>query len=437
MGFLGSIFGKKKEAEVRSTWPADRVKLEMSAVLGWMDSEFGHDMDSERKRFGSISKDLLGMTRDFQKSIYSIRGKGFEQGDRTYAAVNMIKDTWAKKALMSLSSYYRDINEEAASSGSMGFRDFRDMFHSTVKLMNEFSMVPKQRVVLSRYFEKESSRMTGMLRSMGDKLKEMRSLVDGKSKLKIYGEIEKKLNDFEELRKEIPSLDEKLNGMKEDLEKKKNELSRAREDLDSLEKSPKWKEMDRLKRKLERCEKKSEEVENGIIGRLGDFKRLMKLYSHDCRQLGKAEKKLAEDISHSPLKAYLSNDASAVHNLFKQLLLNVKTGMFAVPEKDRSKAGRIKDIVDTGWLATIRSEYDEAREECTEYRQKIGKIKVTVETKEAERSAEKTKTDAKYLGQQVAALEEKINFKKSEMKTKKKEIADYIHKELGFEVELI
>lgn len=438
MGFLGSIFGKKKkESGTQVSQKQKKASLELSAVLGWLDSQFGKDMETEGKRFAELSKELLEMTRDFQKNIYNIRSRGFEEGDRTYAAVNMIKDMWTKKALMSLTSYYKEINEEAVSSGKMNFSDFRNLFHSTMKLMNEMNMVPKQRIVLQRYFEKESGKMTDLLRSMGERIEDIRLMMDEKSKLKISSTVERMIGELDNLGSEIPSLEERLDELDERLEEKKKELSDAEGILDSVEKSPEWEELGDLNKELEKCFKKKDDIESRMMGKLGEFKRIMKLFAHDSKSLQKSEKRLAESLSHSPLKTYLSTDVSLVQGLFKKLLMCIDAGDFNLSEKDKGKLHNIKETVDSGWFAIAKSEYDDINEKCASYKERTMKIKVNIQKKDAERTAEKTKSDMRYTRREKEDLEEKLKVRKDEMKSKKKEISDHIMNELGTEVELL
>ncbi len=438
MGFLGSIFGKNKKRKVAEvSQKPKKATLELSAVPAWLDSQFSDDMDSEGKRFAELSKELLELVRDFQKNIYNIRSRNFEEGDRTYAAVNMIKDTWTKKALMSLTTYYKEINDEAVSSGKMNFSDFRSIFRSTMRLMNEMNMIPKQRIVLQRYFEQESRKMTDILRSIGEKTEDMRLMIDERSKLKISGTVEKMIAEVETLAGEIPSLEEKRGELEERMKDKKDELSDAESKLDSVGKSPDWKKLDDLNKELEKCVSKKEDIENSMVGKIGDFKRIMKLFAHDSKNLQKSEKKLAESISHSPLKTYLSTDVSLIQGIFKKLLMSIETEDFSLSRKDSGKLDSIKEIVDSGWFAIAMSDYDDVNDRCSGLKEKIGRIKVSIQKKEAERSAEKTKADMSYIRREKDGIETKINEKKHKMASKKKEISDYIMSEIGIEVELL
>jgi hypothetical protein len=163
----------------------------------------------------------------------------------------------------------------------------------------------------------------------------------------------------------------------------------------------------------------------------------MKLFAHDSKSLQKSERKLAENLSHSPLKAYISNDVSVVQNLFKNLVLSVETGGYNLPGKEQGKLEKIKEIVDSGWLGVVRSEYDEAKDRCAECKQNIGRIKVNLQKGEAQRASEKARVEMKRMNQERDELGSKIKERTSGLDTKKKEISDYILREFGAEVSLL
>jgi hypothetical protein len=437
MGFLGSIFGKKKvESASRPAQKMLSAELQVSELPAWLQSKFGQDMEKEGRRFAELSKGLLESVDDFQKNIHSIRNKGFEEGDRTYAAINMIKDMWSKRALMSISSYQREINSGAITSGTMKFSDFKNLFHSTMKLLNETNMIPKQKIVLQRYFEKESRRMADILKSMGEKIEEMRLATDERSSLKALDGVEKMMGDMSTMEGEIPSFEARLNELEKDKERKEKEMTDADSALKYVEKSPEWDNLRDLNDGLEKSEKAIEEVESKVMGKLGDFKRVMKLFAHDSQSLQKTERKLAESLSHSPMKAYISNDVSQIQDIFKKLVLSVETGAYAIPGKESGKIGDIKEIVDSGWLGVVRAEHDEAKENAADYKEKIGKIKVNLQKGEAQRAAEKARVETKNISIEKADLEGKIKERRGSLDSKKKEISDYVKKEFGAEVRL-
>jgi len=439
MGFLSSIFGKKQKKHNVNVPVAERheeVSLKLPALPGWLDSQFSKDMQADRERFAGMVQDIISLVKELQHSIYTMRNIGFEEGDRTYAAVNMIKNTWTKKVLMSISSFHRHVNEKAIVAGKIEFPQFNDMLHATVNLINETSMVPKQKLVLSKYFEKENARIADILRSIAENAEEMRAAVSESSVLKAADTVRVMMQKLDEISAEIPSLSNRLEELDERMNNAKKDLSDAESSINALEKSPEWKDMEGLADELKSCAKKKDAIEKSMMVKLGDFKRIMKLFAHDAKRLQKHEINLAEAFSHSPMKAYLSGDASSVQSLFKRLVTCTEAGDFTVSKKDMEKVRRIKKIVDSGWLAIARAQYDDVNERCVAVRRRLGQIKVGVRKREAEREAERLKAELQQIRREKSHLEERINDAEQRVKEKRDSISGYIMREFGRKVKL-
>lgn len=436
--FLGSVFKKKRVGEEAREVPVkgEKEKLGTSDVLEWLNSQLARDMLSERETFSSISQNLTELLKDLRKNVESVRKKGFESGDRTYAAINMIKDTWAKKAMMSLSAFGREAPIEKVSPERIDFPVFRDLFHSAVRLMDEISMIPKQKMVLKRYFEKESRRMSEILKSTGLAMDEMKARIDAAGTLKSMDKIKRTLSRFAESEKEAHTLRAAIDGTDSDIRDKEKELDALEKRIEIIEKKPEWKELDELGRRAGNRLETRERIESDIAGKLGSMKRVFKIYAHDALELTSEEKKLLLDLSHSPLKTFLSRDAEPVGNLLEKLGQDIENGTFRLSKKDLGKTDELKDALQSDWLSKIKSQHAEAAAEAGEAKKRMDEINVAVEKRGSERMLEKSRVELDMLRRDKSEREKKLAEKRHALEEMKKEISDSIRKELGREVEL-
>ena len=425
MGFLDALFGKKKETGKTEPVVSEKVSLRSADVMKWALSEFEGELAEERKHFSGLALDIIETTKDFQKLIYSIRSKTFEAGDRTYAAINMIKDTWAKRALISLNSYYRDIDTEILKTGNVTFGDADNVLKGTLRLMNETNMLPKQKIVLKRYFEGESKRMAEILKELDERISLLKEALESGSMLKAVHELKKRMDAIEKESDEAARIRENISSMKKNLSDREKELRAVEAEIKALEGSPEWEELEKLGKEEERLEKKMESIENEMIGRLGDIKRVLKLFTHQPG-LSKSESRLAGEISRSPMKAILGSEMSALCSLLSKMAAGISDGSFRLSEKDKSKAKNAKELVDSGWIKKTREELEMTGKMLESVRERKMKIKVTAKKNEAERMAEKARIEAAGIRKDISRAEEELGDVTAGIDDMKKEAAGYI-----------
>ena len=432
MGLFGSIFGGRKKNEVPVKTASSVIEMKVSDTVNWISSEYGKFIEDDKKKFSSLSTDISENIRKLQKIVSDIEKGSFEGDDKTYAAINMIKDTWAKKASVNISNYERDV--ASMIMDDIDFTSFRNQFHRTLKLMEDTGMIPKQRIVMGKFFQKESSRLADIFSAIGVKLDEMREIINGKSTLKNLSNVEGIIKKMSDIDNETAELNVRRDAISIDLEKMKLKEKNAKKKLHEVTKSEDWKKMEDIEREQDKWKNALNDTENRIIGKLGDVKRVVKIFSHDCENATKSDRKVAEKFSESPMKAFLEGDPGEIQAVFKEILLKWTSGQFNVSEKDSSKMKNLKDIVDSKWLAVKRAEYDNAKDMISDCKNRLDKIAVHDDKRDAERTAERAKKEIEDLQKDMGSLESKINEKEKEIALKKSEIVDYIKMEMNREV---
>ena len=434
--FLGSVLGRKKPEQPAPAKPQTK-EIRAGDALSWLESQVSGGLEAERKRFSSISGDLLRLLKDLQRITESIRKRGFEEGDRTYAAINMIKDTWAKKAAMGLSSYWREGWEDKTAQGKVDFPAFREHYHGTVRLMNEITMIPKQKIVLQRYFEDESRQMAAVLKSIGAAMEQMKSSIEAAGAMKSTDKIKAMLDNFAKLEKEEKALKSGVSEKSSGIISKKRDIEALEKKLKMIDEKAEWKEMVELDRKMKDSLERKDDIENEIAERLGSMKRVFKLFAHEARDLKKDEKRILEDMSHSPVKTFLSEDPQSIENILGKMKADIENGSFRLSDKDSGKTHRLDEMLEKGWAPGIRTEHERTLADSDDAKRKRDEIKVVVEKRETERMLEKAEVEAGMLRRDRSELEKRLEERERITKEKKEEISDTIKKDFGKEVRII
>ena len=435
--FGGLFRGREPSGKDKAEQPRLEAKrLGPSAALEWVVSQVARDIEAERQRLSSVSERVLRQLGALEKCVDGIRKKGFEEGDRTYAAINMIKDTWAKKALLSFASYWKEVDEDKLSPKAMDFPTFLAFQRSTVRLMGDITMIPRQKMVLARWFEKESREMGEVAKLLGPAMDEMRSSIEAQGRLKSIDRLKAQLDDLAFLEKEVSITQESLDKRGKDIEAKAAEAKEFEAKLKRIEGRKEWSELKELDSRLKDAEERKEKLEAAIDERLGSMKRVFKLFAHDGKDLRKDERLLLEALSHSPVKTFLANDAQALEAALKKLDSELGSGAFRLSGKDEGKTGRLAGMLKSGWIGETKEAHAKALSGIEDARAGKEGIKVSAEKGEAERMMQKARLESEIFAKDRSELERKLSDKKSRVNERKKDISEFIRKDFGIEAEI-
>lgn len=436
--FLSRLSRKEKIQVEKVVRPQskEKVELETGELLEWINKEMIKEIEKERKKFTQVSVELIELVVQLQKVVENIKKKSFEAGDRTYAAVNMIKDTWVKKAMISFSLFRKEYREDNIGETNINYPVFRNLYHSTVRLMNETSMVPRQRLVLSRYFEKESNKMSEVLQSIGGIMGNMKEAVSGASALKSISRVDELLTGFNTISSQVIEMEKRKDNTNDEIARKESEITQQSENVESIENRPEWRKLKELVSLVENSVKEKEEIELAVSEKLGELKRIFKVYAHDSHALDKAEKRLLDDMAHSPMKAYTTNEAGPIENVLRKLNDDIRENRFKPSEKDAGKTKNLGEILDTGLLIKSKEMLIELKQKIIDAESKKENIKIIAEKNESRRMLDKVNAELDILKREKNDLEKEVKKKRGELILKKKEISELVKKELGSEIEL-
>ena len=435
-GGFGTFFSRGKQGSGVAA-KAGGSSISAGEAAAWMEERFSTAMREERARFSSMASGLIGSLKELERSVKRIHGGSFESGDRTYAAVNMIKETWAKKALMGFASYWKEVDERTLSAAAMDFPAFSALLKSTSRLMSDVWMIPRQKMVLDRYFEKESRGMAEMLKAAAASMGEMRTAADAPGKLKQADQLRSMAAAIEGLSAEEKALGGRLAALDRDIALKQKGMDGIRSSLDSIQMRKEWAEMKAADDSIREAEGKREALEREIDERLGGMKRVFKMFAHDSARLGGGERQLAESLAHSPLKAFMSAGPEKVEGLLGKLAAELESGGFRLSGKDAGKAGRARELLSSGWASAAWKGHELAVAEADALRKRREEFKISLEKGEAERSLEKAQLELGLMLKEKESLGSRLSAGRGRTREMKRQMEDLIAGSLGEKVEIL
>jgi hypothetical protein len=271
MGFLG--FLKKKEAQPAEE-PAKEEAARIDGLDSWFRQRFGDRLDSAGKKGQGMLSEIAGRLDSLKGVSRTLEKAQFESGDKTYAAVNMIKDDYAKK-----------LKRASACACGRPSGDYASLkeFHSSASaaVSDLFSIGPRQSILLSRYFSSDMKGVVDEIKGIKDMLGSMGEFLSGEGRLLwLSSEIRSLLDAREESSKRIEELRKRL----EDSDRKAVELSGKialkEEELKAFLGSDEWKGYLSLKEGISSGESRLAAMEEEVSSALSVAKRPLKKFRH-------------------------------------------------------------------------------------------------------------------------------------------------------------
>lgn len=360
-----------------------KPKEERPAVVDTKPIEVG--IDSLERKINEHVSDTLSREQEDARNLYEkikkdfrlikvitkdLERKKFEGHDRTYSAVNMIKNNYVNRTFGLLGGI--PIVEE------MNQGELENFLAKTTKVIEGMKKVPpKQAVMVSKYFKKEASEIVKIIKRIEDSLEEMRNLLaDGKtiplvskisSKVGILKGLERKLKDFEQ--------QEKI--LKEKIKKARKEKDGKEEEMEKLLKSERYKKLVDFKEIIKEMKQEKEKLENEVREEFSLVKRPLKKYEHvlrNDRSIPREKRILFEKMIHSPVKAILSDGGE---NVSKEMAFHVeealKKGLIKLKESELKKFEEFSNGVKLGRISNLKKKYDEVKRKLKESEKYKGK----------------------------------------------------------------
>ncbi len=272
MGFLSFLKKKEKPAEEPAAPREEDVRIE--ELAGWFSQAFKEKLDSAKSDVKGMFRSIASNLESMEKASKGLEKAEFETGDKTYAAVNMIKNDYVKKLKRAFLCASREPESDYASLIS---------FHSKVSVaINELLAIgPRQAILLSRYFSSEMKTVVKKIKETKETLDKMESFLKGEGAIiKVNDELAAMLAERKDAIKKLDEIKMQLKESEGRLSELSGETSAADAKLKEFEVGGEWKRYASLKESIRLAEEEASGVEESVRSALSVTKRPLKKFRH-------------------------------------------------------------------------------------------------------------------------------------------------------------
>jgi len=427
MGFL-SRFRGKHERKHETELPPTEVKL--AELSGWLEQELSEKAQEAGKKSRELQSRVANTFQQVGVSAKKLIKAEFESKDKTYAAVNSVKNTFASRVL-SLSGKCPepgDSYSDAAGFQKRAGEILRELANST----------PRQGLVMLNYFKKESSPVMGGMKNIGALLEDLRKFLDyeGKSLFlleeggRLSQEISQKLESSRKLEKRSVEIQQETRGSKKALSESEGVLEKILND-------PAWKALESAGKERESLEASARDIKFRMGEELSSAKRPLKKYLHlKSGELSKEDRLFLESFVKSPLKA--AGNPSGTERL-KPFLLSLRDLEAGLKDKELRKLEDLTTRLESGEIAKSLQDCARLLADAESNFRKLegGSSALSEKRKQAEVAIEETKKSIAGLEKELQETRERAKALKEEASKQKEELERLMHENLNRKVNIL
>ncbi len=419
MGFF-DLFKKKEEAPPEEK---ETQNIDINEVSGWLNSILDNRLSQAKSQAINIHTEIINRFSEIKKSADALASATFEKDDKTYAAANMVKDSFVKK----INSI---VNNIPTIQGELNYMALKDSYSHIVDVLKDLkSASPKQKILLSNYFSRESNTVIGNIKEAEKQLDAFKKFLD--SDAKVLGFVEDanlKIKEESNLLKQLKSLEDKENILSANRNELENRKSREASELENIFKSEEWAELNTLNEEIEIVKSRALDIKSRIEESLSAINRPLKKFEHLVNagyQIPREQEDALKRFIYTPFKAImldsgeseLKNVLNALNNITKEKRISLK------PKEQERTLELIRKLgSETPWL---KDSYKKLVKKESDKKRKVKEIHPDIINKKKE-----LEDSIKQSMQELIILESEIK----NVKTEKERIKEMVfNKKEGLE----
>jgi chromosome segregation ATPase len=358
MPFFG-FFGKKKKE------PPEMQAFEVSLadLPEWFDKAMGEEIKNKRQESEGIYSRILERFSDIRQSLDKLDRARMSGGERVHIAANMIKESFVRKnynQLNSLASFYQQ-NYRPDYEYFMAFQE-RGM--KAIKELKEST--PKQAILLSRYFKRESGELVDSIKQAEELLQHFREFLGaGSGAMGTKGRVREMARSCKGLREEMERLDSRASGLREEAARSRERRAELERNFLELLKSSEWSEFNRLSNEIVKVRDRLADAELRISTELSSLRRPLKKLEHSLVKAGKTtpmQRNTLQDFIRNPLKAIMSEKGEKeLHKTLKSLRRQMDIKKLELKDKEQLRVDGLMERLERG-MPELKSEYMELKD---------------------------------------------------------------------------
>ena len=420
MGFFDFLRGKDELPQ-----PEDAGRVELVKVKELVEKSVSGELRRERKKAEDLYAKIREGIREIKKLNARLAEKKFEENEKIYTPVNMVKDNYVRKTSSMLNSVPLIEN--------FTYSEITDFCSGMSKILNEVQNIPpKQAVLLSRYFKNETSRIIKILKEISEAGKDMRSLLD-KSRLRLENEINSRIDRILGLKRKLTDLEKEEKLLLEKTESKKREIEERERELKTFLSGEEHSRLEKLQNEIKKLREEKDELEREIRDSLSGIKRPLKKLDHSLKnEKDKEKRSILSKVTHSPFKTLFLEQGDSM--LLEAL---AKLREFDLKDSERERVEELSKKIELGYISKLRDRYKWLESEIAEKEEEMRSSDFQERVKGMEREIENLKHQISELKKERKRVEEIRDDVTKEISKEKTDLESLLLREINKKLDII
>ena len=411
-------FFKRKEEP-----PADdRVhEVSLAELPSWFDGMMGEEIRKKKHEAEGIYGRLLESISEVRRSLERLDSARMSGTERVHIAANMIKESFVRKnyaQLNSMTSFY----EHNYRPDYDYFTEFQERSMGAIKELK--SSTPKQAILLSRYFKRESEQLVESIKKAEELSTGMKEfLSSGSGMLGTREKLKAAASSIAGLQDEMERLGSRASQLEKDTELVRERKSALEAKFLKLLKSRDWNDMNMLGKEVVVVREKLNDTRSRIETRMSSARRPFKKLEYalsDSGKLSPIQRNTLRDFVRDPLKALMQDKGEKnIEKCLRSIKELLDKGEMKLDDKE--KAG-IEEMV-----KLMEKEIPELKFKYMELNGLVEHMDRQIEGMSAlSSSKERMENEIKRLGEEIVML----GNEHSSAKSRKSEMAAELEREV-------
>ncbi len=412
MGIFG-LFKKKVSEEQKQ----EKVELRIENLVDWITKSNAQKINSVLSELNVLWNEISRQISIFQSSVSVLEKAKFEPNDRMYAPINMIKDSFTKKA--------KTLNKMPKSIGK-DFSSIKSAYTDAVKTLSNLKDTDtKQAYVISIYFKKEADDAIKALKNIDNLLSTFDKKLNSEGQvLELVESVTNKTKRFFELEKQLKEAQKTKGEAENETVKKEKDIEKLNQELEKINSDKGWEELNKTNKELNDLKTNSGKIKHSFREELSSINRPLKKVSHASETRFQID-----DIDIENTEAVYST-ANMIDNILSKNQINLKAS-------ELEKINDFKEKVKSGLFEEYKKDYNNLIKKTQDLESKLLIFQDLEKAKlHAEKKLEDNKTVLEKLKEEIKSLNTEEEKTKKDAENIKLEIKDQILQKLGVEIKI-
>jgi predicted nuclease with TOPRIM domain len=421
------IFGFLKKKKPEHAEELETIEVGLEELREWFDQSMADLIRDKRKESEERYNRVVEHIDHIKQGLVKLDRARITSSERVHIASNMIKESFVKKNYNVVTSL--------VSFTQQGFRPeyqyFWEFHQKGLQAMKDLKdSTPKQTILLSRYFKRESGELVDSIKKAEDALKEFGEYLKLDSgAFGIKERIRRMVSESESIMEEESRLDSRARDLKSEIERSRERKAALEKEYLDLLKSKDWNKVNKLEDEIKQEKEKLSNSEVRIVTELSSVRRPLKKIEHDLARFGKLspiQKNTLRDFIRDPLKSIVSGSGEKdLLKTLKSIKKQIDSNKVDLKDREQLQVDDLLERLDAD-IPGLKSDYLELKSSLEEKETRFKQLSDLSRTKQG------LENEIGRIGEESGRLEQDLR----EVSGKRSGIRDRL-KEKAREIETV